>query len=145
MPQPQPPEKNKQELHQSIQDDFKAQSATLSTITRAVTGVILGTTWAICYKENAAEIPNFWILLSIIISVIFILVELVHYYVDANFYHGKSDFIVESKGNFDYDTVYNEVHQHSKCSFNFLRIKAGIVFILGIIFIIGICCIFIKQ
>ena len=125
-------------LLDSIQENFTAQSSTLSTITRATTGVILGAILAICYKEQKIEIPNIWLLLSFIASMIFLVVELLHYLVDSIFYHSKSDEIVEGDENTDFDKIYDEVQRHSKYSFCFLISKAIIVLSLCVIFVIGI-------
>ena len=125
-------------LLDSIQENFIAQSSTLSTITRATTGVILGAILAICYKEQKIEIPNIWLLLSFIASMIFLVVELLHYLVDSIFYHSKSDEIVEGDENTDFDKIYDEVQRHSKYSFYFLISKAIIVLSLCVIFVIGI-------
>lgn len=125
-------------LLDSIQENFIAQSSTLSTITRATTGVILGAILAICYKEQKIEIPNIWLLLSFVASMIFLVVELLHYLVDSIFYHSKSDEIVEGDENTDFDKIYDEVQRHSKYSFCFLISKAIIVLSLCVIFVIGI-------
>ena len=125
-------------LLDSVQENFIAQSGTLSTVTRTTTGVILGTLWAICYKNQKIEIPNIWLLLSFITSMFFLVVELLHYLVDSIFYHSKSDEIVESDENTDFDKIYIEVQNHSKCSFCFLKAKAIIVLILCIVYIIGL-------
>ena len=125
-------------LLDSIQGDFIAQSGTLSTVTRTTTGVILGTVWAICYKEQEIEIPNIWLLLSLVVSILFLVVELLHYLFDSIFYHNKSDEIVEGGENIDYNKIYKEVQKHSKCSFRFLKAKAYIVIALCVVFVIGI-------
>ena len=125
-------------LLDTIQGNFIAQSGTLSTVTRTTTGVILGTVWVICYKEQKIEIPNIWLLLSFIASMIFLVVELLHYLVDSVFYYNKSEEIVKSKGNINFNKVDGEVKSHSRCSFSFLISKAIIVLTLCVIFIIGI-------
>lgn len=125
-------------LLDSVQENFIAQSGTLSTVTRTTTGVILGTLWAICYKNQKIEIPNIWLLMSFISSMIFLVVELLHYLVDSIFYHNKSDEIVEGDENTDFDKIYDEVQRHSKYSFCFLISKAIIVLSLCVIFVIGI-------
>ena len=125
-------------LLDSVQENFIAQSGTLSTVTRTTTGVILGILWAICYKNQKIEIPNIWLLLSFITSMLFLVVELLHYLVDSIFYHSKSDEIVEGDKDTDFDKIYNDVQKHSKCSFCFLKAKAITVLILCIVFIIGL-------
>lgn len=125
-------------LLDSIQENYKAQSGTLSTVTRATTGVILGCVWAICYKNQKIEIPNIWLLLTFVTSMVFLVVELLHYFVDSWFYYNKSEEIVKSKGNFDFDKVDKETKNHSCCSFYFLMSKAFIVFCLCLIFVTGI-------
>ena len=137
--QPQHPESsNGNILLDSIQENYIAQSATLSTVTRTTTMVILGTVWAICYNDQKIEIPNIWLLLSLISSMIFLVVEIFHYLVDSVFYYNKSEKIVKSRGNFDFKKVDSDVKNHSKYSFCFLISKAIIVLSLCVIFLIGI-------
>lgn len=116
---------NKQLLHESIQADFIAQSQSLSNITRTIVGVILGTIWVICYKEREVDIPNGFLLASVIMSIVYFIVELRHYYIDTVFYHNKSDQIVESEGNFDLNKMASEVQKHSKRSFYYQKIYFG--------------------
>ena len=125
-------------LLDSVQENFIAQSGTLSTVTRTTTGVILGAIFAICYKEQKTEIPNIWLLLSFVVSMFFLVVEIFHYLVDSVFYYNKSEEIVKSKGNINFNKLDGEVKSHSRCSFCFLISKAVIVLILCVIFIIGI-------
>ena len=129
---------NKQELLEFVQQEFVAQSSTLSIVTRTIAGVILGTIWAICYKENEAKIPNIWLAISLILSLTFFVIELLHYIVDAFFYHNKSDQIVNSCGNIDYKKEYDKIQGHSKYSFWFLMTKSFIVLVLSGIFIWGV-------
>lgn len=139
--QPQPQESSKKrELLDSVQQDYIAQSNTLSIVNRTITGVILGTIWAICYKENAIKTPNIWLTFSLILSLIFFLIELAHYFTDSRFYHNMSDEMVKSEMNFDYKKKHKEIQRHSKCSYRFLLAKSGVVLLLSIIFVIGICC-----
>lgn len=137
--------KIKERLQESIQNNFVAQSQSLSTVSRTIAGVILGTIWVICYKENVVKIPNIWIAISIILSLAFFLVELLHYFIDSLFYHCKSDHIVKSKGDFNYEKIYNSVQDHSKCSFYFLIAKAITTFLLSVVFIVGIGYLYYNQ
>ena len=143
-PQPQPQESNnkKLELLKTVQENLVAQSKSLSTVTRTIVGIVLGTIWAICYKEKHVEIPNIWILSSIIISALFLIVELSHYFCDTRFYHNKSNEIVENGENFNYEEIYQEVQRNSKRSYCFLKTKAILTFILVIIFATGIGCLY---
>lgn len=137
---PLPPQEsnNKQELLEFVQNEYVAQSRTLSNVTRTVAGVLLGTIWAICYKEEEVKIPNIWFAISLILSSAFFVVELLHYFIDSIFYHNKSDLIVKSRGNFDYEKEYGKIQCHSRLSFWFLNIKSVIVLFLCGVFIWGV-------
>lgn len=140
--QPQLQESDKERLHKFIQQEFIAQSGTLSIVTRTIAGVILGTIWAICYKERVLNIPNDWLKFSIVCAIMFFLVELLHYTVDSYFYHKRSDIIAKEQDKADFAKIHKEVQKHSKCSFHFLMIKALVTFVLSILFVIGIICLY---
>ena len=129
---------NKKLLHESIQNDYIAQSSSLSKITRLLAGVVIGTIWAICYKEKEVVIPNNWLLISIVSSILFFIIELTHYWTDSIFYHNRSDQIVESGGDFDFEKMMKEVQNNSKKSYRFLNFKAFMALIFSLTFIVGV-------
>lgn len=129
---------HKKELLDSIQNNFIAQTQNLSKVSRTIAGVIIGTIWAICYKERTVDIPNGFILTGLIMSLFYFLVELVQYFFDSYYYHNKSDVIVESEGDFDLKNMTKDVQNHSKWSFRFLLLKSVLVFVACLTFIRGV-------
>lgn len=130
--------KYKIELLESIQNDFIAQSTSLSNVMRWLAGVVIGTIWAICYREKEVVIPNSGLLLSVIFSITFLIIELCHYWIDSRFYHNKSDQIVNSGGCFDLGMISREVQSHSKISYIFLNLKFFVVLLFSVAFIVGV-------
>lgn len=130
--------KNKELLLESIQNDFIAQSRSLSKVTRLLAGVVIGTIWAICYREKEVDFPNNWLLTSIIFSILFFIIELYHYWDDSRFYHKKSDQIVKSNGDFSLRKIKSEVQYHSKKSYCYLNFKFFVALIFSLTFIVGV-------
>lgn len=116
------------------------QSSKVSTISRGMVYAIIATIWAISYKEGAFSIPRGWLLVTICLCGAFILLDLIHYYIDTRFHYNQTQTIFWHK-NLTKESNRDDVIKYAKnarLSFGFLRAKFYLAISVMICFIIGI-------
>lgn len=130
---------DKQDLIDSVQENFIAQSHSLTTVSRMIISAIIAIIWAICYsKTSAIIIPNCWILGSLILSIIYFLLEITHYLADSIYYYCKSKNLGKTNLGFNLEQESKKVESHSSWSFSFLCGKVLTAIVSSVVFIIGL-------
>lgn len=120
------------------------QSSKVSTISRGMVYAIIATIWAISYKEGIFYFPQGWLLATMCLCGLFILMDLIHYYIDTRFHYKQAQNIFRHK-NLSKESNWEDALKYAKnakVSFNFLRAKFYFAIVILVCFVIGIICAF---
>lgn len=128
-------QETKDELINEVSDYQYKQSGQVSTLCRYVIYGIVGTVWVLSYVNGNLEKPNILLLLSIIFSFIYLLLDVIHYYMDTFFYYRESHKLMN-------DCITEENHakcmvETSKRSFVLLTHKFILTIIISLLFVGG--------
>lgn len=134
------PLKDEKDKNESlIQKFMSSQSSNFSSVSRTLMFGIIGTIWVLTYSDGNLEIPNIWLLISLIMSLIYFLADIGHYFLDTMSYQE------ESKKVWDYsspkeieDNVREGLTKINERSVNFIKIKFALLILTAIIFGIGL-------
>ena len=140
-------EAEKKKLLDETQDYMYKQSSKFSTVSRALTLGIIGTIWIVIYNNDGyIDKPNIWLILSLSFGLLFLLFDVIHYFLDSISYH-KEAYRLEK-----YETKEEIEEKHepimddiNKRSHNFLIVKFVILMTTSVLFITGIIITIIKS
>lgn len=76
-------DRRKQELLDETQQYMYQQSSKFSSVSRNLVLGIIGTIWVLTYADGKLSIPNKYLLCSLILGLLFLLVDVIHYFWDA--------------------------------------------------------------
>lgn len=132
-------DKRKQELQDETQSFMYAQSSKFSSVSRNLILGIIGTIWVLTYVNGNLKIYNYWLLGSLIVALLFLLVDVIHYYWDSLSYHNEQYKLdtyscqkeLENEHKPKMDTI-------NKRSHNFIVIKFWILMLVSFLFAIGL-------
>lgn len=127
-----------QKLLDECQGFHYAQSSKFSTLTRTLVFGIIGTIWILSYSTNGFTPSNNCLLWSLIVSFLYLAVDLCHYLGDSCFYRREYFKFEKEKNLSEHDKRMSE---RSRLSYRAILIKFIIfIFVCGL-FIVG----FAKQ
>lgn len=120
------------------------QSSKVSTISRGMVYAIIATIWAISYEDGSFSFPRGWLLITICLCGAFLVLDLVHYYVDTFFHYKQTQDI------FWHKNLTREISRedgvkyakNGKLSYGFLSSKFYLVLVIVVCFLIGVICAF---
>lgn len=79
-------EERKEKLQEETQQFMYAQSSKFSSVSRSLIFGILGTIWVLTYKEGRMTIPNDFLLSSLMLCLLYLFSDVIHYYTDSRAY-----------------------------------------------------------
>ena len=129
----------RKELQDETHGYMYQQSSKFSSVSRTLVLGILGTIWVITYSEGNLFIPNFWFFSSILLEILFLMVDVIHYYLDSMSYYNESNKLDEYKSMDDLNKNHEpEMDAISKRGHRFIVAKFWILMVAAVLFIIGI-------
>lgn len=133
-------EAKKEKLLDETQDYMYKQSSKFSNVSRALTLGIIGTIWIVIYnKDGFINKPNIWLILSLSFGLLFLLFDVIHYFMDSISYHKEAYRLEKYKTSEEIDEKHEPIMDDiNKRSHNFLNVKFVILMTTSVLFIIGI-------
>lgn len=102
---------------------------------------IIAIIWVVSYKNGAFELPNTLLVVSLFISFGYLIIDILHYFLDSRFYYNKLISLENNYGQKDYLKVYNQaLIDHSKVSYYWIWVKVIVFAIIALLFVIGMGC-----
>lgn len=139
-------EEKKQKLQDETQDFMYQQSSKFSSVSRNLVLGIIGTDWFLTYVDGKLRIPNLYLFISLLLGLMFLFVDVIHYFLDSMSYQ-KELYRLDK-----YKTEQDLIHKHepkmdkiNKRSHNFIVVKFRLLVFASILFFIGLIIIFIKE
>lgn len=68
---------------------YNAQSSKVSQNIRTLVMGIIAIIWVVSYKNGAFELPNTLLVVSLFISFGYLIIDILHYFLDSRFYYNK--------------------------------------------------------
>ena len=130
--------KDLQKLLDECQNFHYAQSSKFSTLARTLVFGIIGTIWILSYSTNGFNPSNNCLLWSLIVSFLYLAVDVCHYFWDSCFYRSEYFNFEKEKEILKHD---ERMEERARKSFNSLIAKFAILIIICILFIVG----FVQQ
>ena len=132
-----------EKLQDETQGYIYSQSSKFSSIARNLTFGILGTIWVLTYSEGKCTIPNNWLLGALILSLVYLVADVCHYFSDTISYHNE----LNAMDNYRTMLDINEKHEPfmdkiSQRSYQFLWAKFIILAFACVLFLIGMWVIY---
>lgn len=129
----------KEQLQNELQGYMYNQSSKLSSVSRNLTFGMLGTIWVITYSDGKMTIPNPYLFYALFISLLYMVVDVIHYFLDSISYHHQQYKL----DNYTTDVEIDRIHEKkmdkiNKRSHYFLIGKTIVLFVAAIFFIRGI-------
>ncbi len=129
----------KQRLLDETQQYMYQQSSKFSTVSRNLALGIIGTIWVLTYVDGKLSTPNIWLLFSLIIGLLFLLVDVVHYFWDAISYQRETYQLDKYKNQSELDNLHEtQMDSINKRSHRFIVAKFCILMLVSLSFAIGL-------
>ncbi len=132
-------EEEQEKYEDQVQGFMGDQSGLFSSVGRSLIFGIIGTIWVITYVDGKLNIPNKWLLYSLIISLFYLLADVCHYFSDTISYQKESKKILT------YNTIpelkiklREGLTKVNRRSVTFVIIKFVILFVTAIVFGVGL-------
>lgn len=129
----------KQKLQDETQGFMYAQSSMLSSVSRNLVFGIIGTIWVLTYVEGSLNFPNGWLFASLLVGLLFLFIDVIHYYMDSISYNKELYRLDSYKNDKDLETKHepkmNSINKRSHC---FIIAKFWILILASILFGIGL-------
>ncbi len=117
------------------------QSSNFSTLSRSIIFGIIGTLWIISYTDGEFTFPNGCSLYAMCAAFAYLIVDLIHYYLDSCFYKREYVQLNEEKSNSDAVQEHDKrMDKNADRSFYFFRGKCILLLITVCLFVIGFVC-----
>jgi len=136
--------KNRIETYDDLIDNCShslyEQSTKVSNISRGIIYALIGTVWVISYVDGHFIFPRGWLLVTVIICLCFLLVDLVHYFVETCFYHREAHNVHNNRTD-SYLPIHNKrMIKRSRRSLGYIITKFSICLLAMASFIIDLLC-----
>ncbi len=132
-------DERKQELLDQTQSFMYQQSSKFSAVSRSLVFGIIGTVWVLTYTDGNLRVPNVWLLSSLITGLVFLLVDVIHYYWDSMSYYKESYKLDGYKSQLELDEEHEpRMDFINKRSHWFVVGKFWILMIAALLFFIGL-------
>lgn len=129
----------KEQLQNELQGYMYSQSSKLSSVSRNLTFGILGTIWVMTFSEGKMKIPNPYLFYALLTSLLFMVVDVVHYLWDSISYHHQQYKLDNYTTVVEIDRIHEKkMDKINKRSHYFLIGKTIVLFVAAIFFIRGI-------
>ena len=132
-------DERKQRLLDETQQYMYQQSSKFSSASRNLVLGIIGTIWVLTYTDSKLSIPNIWLLCSLVIGLLFLLVDVVHYFWDAISYQSETYKLEKYKDQIELDRKHEpQMDSINKRSHRFIVAKFCILMLASLSFAIGL-------
>lgn len=132
-------EEQKEERENMVQRFMGDQSGLFSSVSRTLIFGIIGTIWVITYSDNGVNVPNKYLLLSLGMSLVYLLADVSHYYWDTMSYQKESKKIWRYNTSEELDSELRRgLTKINKRSVNFIRIKWWGLILTALLFSYGL-------
>lgn len=132
-------DKKKEALQNELQGFMYSQSSKLSSVSRNLIFGILGTIWIMTYVEGKLTIPTPQLFYALLISLFFLAVDVLHYFLDSISYHHQQYNLDTYKTFEELRYVYDrDMDRINKRSHRFIIWKTLVLFIASMLFVWGI-------
>ncbi len=132
-------EKNKEKLQEETQKYMYDQSSKFSTVSRYLIFGIIGTIWVITYKEGKLTIPNDFLFSSMLLCLLYLFSDVIHYYTDSRCYEKELYRLDKYNSQEDLDNIHEPImDQINKYSHAFIIYKFIVLLCSSTYFIIGL-------
>ena len=129
----------KQKLLDETQSYKYSQSSKFSSVSRTLVLGIMGTTWILTYTDGKLYIPNLYLSASLFICLLFLLVDVIHYYSDSISYQRELCKLDQYRTVEDLDKTHEKtMNTINKRSNRFIVAKFWILICASVLFFIGI-------
>jgi len=129
----------KKRLQNELQGYMYSQSSKLSSVSRNLIFGILGTIWVITYSEGKMTIANPYFFYALLSSLLFMIVDVFHYFLDSISYHRQQYKLDSYKSNEEIDNIYEKrMDKINNRSHYFLIGKTCVLILAALFFITGI-------
>lgn len=133
-------EEKKQKLQDETQNYMYQQSSKFSSVSRNLVLGIIGTNWFLTYVDGKLRIPNRYLFASLLLGLMFLLVDVIHYFVDSVSYQKElcsldkyeTEQELESKHEPEMDKINKRSHRFIIAKF-VLLVFASVLFFIGLI------------
>ena len=129
---------DKIELHTRAQKFMSEQSDKFSTVARALMFGIIGTVWIIAYTEAGLSISNRWLIAALILSLLYFLVDVIHYFWNAMSYQDVSKQAKKCNDDEALDDQYDRMKAINGRSVTCVVIKFVVLILAATAFCIGL-------
>ena len=132
-------DKRKETLQNELQGFMYSQSSKLSSVSRNLVFGILGTIWIMTYAEGKLTIPTPQLFYALLFSLLFMAVDVLHYFLDSISYHRQQYNLDTYKTFEELSYVYDrDMDGINKRSHKFILWKTLVLMIASILFVWGI-------
>ena len=115
------------------------QSSKFSSVSRNLVLGIIGTIWVLTYTDGKLGIPNNWLLCSLIMGLLFLLVDVIHYFWDSVSYQRETYQLDKYKNQLELDKRHEpQMDSINKRSHRFIIAKFCILMLASLSFAIGL-------
>ncbi len=129
----------KEQLQNELQGYMYSQSSKLSSVSRNLTFGILGTIWVMTFSEGKMTIPNPYLFYALLTSLLFMVVDVVHYFWDSISYHQQQYELDKYTTDKEIDKIHEgKMDKINKRSYRFVIGKTTVLFLAAFFFIMGI-------
>lgn len=130
---------NKERLQNELQEYMYSQSSKFSSVSRNLIFGILGTIWIMTYSEGRMSIPNPYLFYALLFSLLFLSVDVFHYFLDSISYHSQQYKLEKFKSQKEIEEAHEpQMDKINKRSHRFLIGKSIVLLIAGLLFLRGI-------
>ena len=132
-------EEKKEKLQKETQEYMYAQSSKFSSVSRSLIFGIIGTIWVITYTEGQLCIPNFALFISLLSGIVYLVIDVIHYYTDSKSYEDEQNKFDSYKKQEDLEETHeNEMNRINERSHSFIKYKLAVLAICAILFFYGL-------
>ena len=131
-------DEKKNELLDQTQDYMYSQSSKFSSVSRTLVFGVIGTIWFLIYTDGRLSVPNICLFISLVLGLIFLLVDVIHYYLDSVSYQDELYQFDEYKTQYDLDKKHEDnMNYINRRSHRFIVAKFWILIIVSASFLFG--------
>lgn len=129
----------KQELLDETQNFMYQQSSKFSSVSRNLVLGIIGTIWFLTYVDGKLSIPNPWLFCCLLLGLLFLLIDVIHYYWDSISYQSELYQLNEYNTPKEFDDNHElKMDRINKRSHRFIVAKFWMLMMASILFGFGI-------
>ena len=139
-------EEKKQKLQDETQDFKYQQSSKFSSVSRNLVLGIIGTNWFLTYVDGKLRIPNLYLFISLLLGLMFLFVDVIHYFWDSMSYqkelYSLDKYKIEQELENKHEPRMNAINKRSH---RFIIAKCVLLLTASALFFMGLIKIFIKE